>query len=567
MRNLSTSLLATCLLAAAGWPAAPEEPLPAALAVATPISLEVAGRPLPEVLRSLSRQAKLSVSAGKGLADQKVTALFRAMPLAEASRALAAAVDGTWQERRAESSEVRYLLEPSKRRLQRLERFRRAWKAAEQERDRLTLEALRAVLTRPRPQARPDQPDPPSYRLQSYPEPLFPLVRSLGEPVLARVIREASESFPQVNGLGADKSPGLVVPGSTLGPAQREALARFLDQLADERERQSTRTPASASLAERNRLMARRPEAVQLRLWTIRSLSPRGRLELDVFFQLTAPGTGWGLDGTLVSTEGAPLAEPLEELRHLAPGDAAFRHALEDASKVDLTHGPARVDRGLMAIARATGVNLAADHYTKPGRLVLMKRQRTLKELLEDPEKQGKLAHFWIGSTLIVRASNWPFAYDREPPAGVADRWDDEVRRQGLISLDAYVEAARQMDDARIGTFFNHADERGNAIHAEPVRRLAWHRHVLRGYDVLTERQRRHARRPEGLPLATLSAAQKQTWRRALAPYELVIARADLRRVSLRIMPPASPAQPIPLILVQGLPDVPPFELPVQMVQ
>src|SRR5262249_36302527 len=150
--------------------------LPSVLQAPLKVSIEMGGRPLPEVLAEMARTSHLRLAAGDGLADQKVTVRFREMPLAEAAQALAAAVDGEWKSVRLDDGTLEYRIAPSERRRERLARARAARRAAEAERDRRTREALRTLLTGPKPRPNPLTEDAAPLPLDMYPQPLFPIL-------------------------------------------------------------------------------------------------------------------------------------------------------------------------------------------------------------------------------------------------------------------------------------------------------------------------------------------------------------------------------------------------------
>src|SRR4051812_16361255 len=104
-------------LSPAGGSAAPPPPpspsLPAALASRNePVSLEMAGRPLAEVVPAVSRAAGASLSVAPELAAAKVVVRFSNLPLSRALQALAAGVDGVWQERPPPAAAGEYRLVP-----------------------------------------------------------------------------------------------------------------------------------------------------------------------------------------------------------------------------------------------------------------------------------------------------------------------------------------------------------------------------------------------------------------------------------------------------------------------
>ncbi len=551
-----------------GPPSDAKQPtFPPALLARTPVTVEAAGRPLPEVLDKIQKQIGLRLEVAKELTSQNVTVVFQELPLHDAAESLAAAVDGTWHQRRAADGVTAFVLGPSERRATRLRRFRREWQQAEERCVQMVLDEVERRLSAPTPEGTP-------ISLHSYPALLFPVFRSLPRSVLRRVVAEGSDGFQLGNGVGADKAAQLVLPGRALSLAGRQAIRSFLDAVADRLTKDPPRVPMGPGVSpevqdrahqhtqqriDEFRTLAERPEEMVIHLWTLRCPDSHG-LSFDLFFQLSKPGSELAFDGKVAETHGPPLPELLEK-----PVDLLCAGAMEtspvDEATLNAPFGAARSDRALLEIARAAGVNLAADAYTRGEPYTLFVRGQPLSKVLGDWKKPYRGSQFWLGSTLVMRSRDWPYRCGREPPAAIADRWDTSLKRQGVLSFADYLLAATAVRDRQIQGLWNHLDERGTAKHREAAYRLSRHRHVLRGWTRLTAAQKREVASARGLMLGKLTVQQKAAWQRAISPYELLTAGAAGSVLRLRTTPAESAEQAIPNFLLLGLPAMPPVDL------
>jgi hypothetical protein len=559
---LGGMLAAVAAACSKGVPTRADAAVPGPLAARHPVEVEKAGRPVSEVLAALSRQASLKLTAATELAPQKVTVLFRAMPLDEALRSLSAAVDGVWKAHPPpDGGAIEYRLEPSERRKSRLDHYRRQREAAASERDDAALAALMDNLHGRERKPAPDDANAASRMAANLqPTQLYGLVRELPESILRQMISQANEAFPTMTGMLSERSPAVILPATALSSTRRRQLSHFLEALADEAQRRG-----APSRAEACRRIARQPEILRLEFWALR-YDLAGGLAVVAHLRLQAPDGVWRQDCFLTGAVSKPLPDRLEDPRQLAPPDARFTDPTEEM-KLDVGYGPSRMDRGLIEIARAAGVNLAADYYTKPGALDLQTRAHPLGDLLKQAETLHRMAHFWTGKSLIVRARDWPLAFDREPAAAVLDRWDRRKEEQKPLTLDDYVEAATRLTDAQIVTVSNHSDERAQRLHRFEVKPLAQLRHVLRGYAELNGLQRTAIAGPQGMAVASLSKEQSQSWgpvlrRLAVFPPEAV-QRTRIRMIMGRIQPGpvATPDALLPTFVMLGLPGAPLLDL------
>ncbi|MGV3720125.1 MAG: hypothetical protein ACO1SX_04370 [Actinomycetota bacterium] len=522
------------------------------------MDLEAGARPVFEVLRSLSSAAKLPLKAPTELAEEKVTVLFTSMPLPEAARALAAALDAVWVERRhPRTGRKEYHLEPTKRRTERLARYRNARRAAEAARDRQALAVLLLNLSGRAPEPKgPDVLKNPPLFLR--PKPIYPLVRSLPRASLELLVAGANDAFSTVNGGGPDNTPVLTLPGRSLSADQRRLLQSFV--------RDSARESANKGEVGLRRSQDKladlgRPEGFLLDFWSFRFEAPHG-LAMDIFLRLRAPEDRWGQDLQLAKARGHPITEPLEDLRYLAPSRPVFTDPARERSVLSLKYGPARLDQALLELARASKVNLVADYYTKPGDIPVNGSGRSLAGWLGQVEKSHSLAHFWQGPTLVIRSRDWPRATDREPTASVTDHLDARQRKAGALGFDEYLYAANALRDSQLATLFNHADQHGRRLYQRDVPRLTRYRHVLRGFAALTDPQRRLLRSDAGLPVAALTPSQLERWRPALRRFSL-FPPASFNHAGLKISSVPEGSGPLPDFLLLGLPELPEVELAV----
>ncbi len=568
-------LSGTALLAA--HQSAPEgRDLPVALRAKTGIDIEQAARPLPEVLKRISAQTAVPLAATRELHPQNVTVLFRRMPFQDAVRSIASAVDGVWREELERGGKMVYTLHPSERRSRRLRWFRQGWKKTEARCVEMVLSVLDARLNPPPGDQERRDPNAPPPSPRTEPEALYPLFRSLPRSVWRRVIAESYDCSWPGGGVAPDKSAQLVLPGRALGPAGRDALRNFLHSVAQEASANPPRGVSGLNAPSENipdaireqvrqrveqyRTLAQQIDEITLHLWTLQSSEGRS-LALDLFFQLSKRGDGWRFDGKVAETGGPALPEILEKPGDLLVAGAPATSVLEER-KLVLTYGTARSDRALLEIARAAGVNLAADAYTRGQPFPLVARDKPLQSLLADYETLYRGSHCWLGSALVMRSRDWPFRYDREPPAAVLDRWDAALKKPGdHHSCDDYLAAAAGAQDRQIPGIRNHLDEHGESLHRESAYRLGRNRHVLRGWASLNAPQKQAAGGQRGVALASLGAPQQAAWRRALAPYELVLQGADWSALRLRALPPASGDEVIPSFVLLGLPDISPVDL------
>jgi hypothetical protein len=213
------------------------------------------------------------------------------------------------------------------------------------------------------------------------------------------------------------------------------------------------------------------------------------------------------------------------------------------------------MDRAVLELARAAGVNLAADYYTKPGHAQIAGRQ-TLGRLLRDVDSAVNTAHFWTGPTLVVRSKDWAASYDREPVTAVIDRWELRTAAGKALQYPDYSFAATALADLQIGRLSVHADEHGRRLWHQEVDLLSQNRHTLRGLASLTSSQVNRMRAQDGLLVKLLTIPQSRAWRAALRPLALY-PREALSNVRIRLLD----RDPIPSVTVVGLPTVGGLEL------
>jgi hypothetical protein len=218
------------------------------------------------------------------------------------------------------------------------------------------------------------------------------------------------------------------------------------------------------------------------------------------------------------------------------------------------------MDRALLEIARAAEVDLAAEDFTRLDHMSLYCHNRPLGEVLKDTERQLQLAHFWVGSTLVLRARDWPYAVDHEPLAGLIDLWEREEHDHGFLPLGDYLDAATALDDAQIAMLRNHRDERGMLRWPMEAVRLLRNRHMLRGFAALDGERREQMFSAEGLPLLEAAVAQPAAWQRVLLRFAL-FPRSALSAARVRAAPPESPDIGVPTVYLTGIPGMEPVTL------
>ncbi len=536
--------------------------LPPALRGPNPVSLEQPGRPLDEVLRALSRPAGVTLRASGGLEFQKVTILLHRLPLKDAVQALAAGVDGQWEQRRTGTGRLEYVLVPSDRRKARLVRFRQVWQDAEARCVEMLMDNLEQRLAGGRKVADPNSPAP---ELTSYPEPLFPLARLLPREVLRRLVVEGRDAYRVGGQVGADKETQLYVPVAMLGPDAADAVRAF---------RRASIAEARASGIPEDRIRGTEEQERQagqniLKFWTLRS-PQSNRLAFDLFVSVAQPGGAGGYDTCLATTQGPPIPEFAEPEETLLAEGATWESPIEREREVTLPAGLRRSDHGLLEAARAANVSMVADYFTRGLAFELspngMPSTRPLAAVLASYERTYRshpVRHFWLGATLVVRSERWPYALDREPSVKVTDRWEASLATRRKLGLDDYMAAAQLLDGRQIPVLAYHLppdgkaqDAEGHLVYRESARTLGRHRHALRGLAALTAAQRRQAAVDEqGLPFPRLSAQQQSAWKQALKPFELLLGRGSTDQLRLRLLP-AQGEHPIPRLFLVGMPHV-----------
>lgn len=518
--------------------------------------------PVEEVVARLPAPAGESCTTSWELAPRKVILMLQEAPANAGRRLVAAVLDGEWKPVRTGGGGL--LLQPTercRRQLDRARNRRRAMRAAAVAKLRGAIQA-RLDLT-PRPPHPDALPNPPPWLK---PAALHPLFRAIPDATWQAALEGALDPRPREEVPGIDKTPCLIVPGSWLSGAQRASLRDYLEQVGERTVRPGipiggNTTPAFGAMLERQaaayQTAARHPERVRLELWSYSASSGSSgdAVACDLFFSVLGVNPPLLRDGVLAAAllrRPELTLVPREEL--LAPG-AQQSHALERRRFRAAPEFPRRPDLALLSVARAAGISVAADYFTRAGFAPMPARETTLGEWLAELERRVPVVHFWMEDVLVVRSRDWAWRHDWEPEAGVLERLVTRQRAGGQWSLEDYL-AAAALEDEQIRTVRCHTDERGFPLFRTEADRLFQNRHVLRAFAGLTERQRARAARPEGLALRELTRAQWGAWSGLLRPFALLPAGA-WPRVQVRLVEGDDPPVPGMELAVPGLGVVP----------
>jgi hypothetical protein len=518
--------------------------LPASFVGGRPLTVKTGARPLGELVPVLAGQSGLPLDVDKTVKDDKVTVRLKATACELGLRALAAAVDGTWKERRLNGI-VRFVLTESARRKRILSEYRRRRAAAEVRIERRVIERLSENLGGA---DRSSHSDSTSERSPHVENPaVLTLLSELPKEKVEGVIRSPNAGTSSSNGFGHDSTPSLILPGSMLSQSQRRQVGQFLNRLASNID---SKFGGGSSRATSARDIANNSDRLVVSLWSSRS-DVSGTLVQGAFLRLKDSQSDWVQDCMISATATERSLADLNSANQ-DPFEDAHRPTVSDKSTVlKLNEGLARYDRAMLAIADAAGVPLVADYFTKKTAFRLPAPSITLTKVMQMAAKALNVSHRWRGNALVVRSRDWYAAIDCEPAAEVVDRWETASQGSARLSLIDYMIAARDLADRQIATLANHSNYEGLSVFEEEAKSLMRYRHALRGYASLNGSQRLQTRSKTGLPVSNLSAAQRSAWKPALRILGLFPPEA-LAHIRIK----TTPAHPIPRFSVGGIPHI-----------
>lgn len=527
---------------------------------AAELRLESTARPTTEVMARLSPPGEAPRQVEAALSSRKLCVAASDPSRPEVAAAVAKALDGEW--RPGEKGALR-LVATTRGRTQ-LQRSRALQQVARAAQAAALRESLQKRLS---PGARDNSPeaikDPPAWMR---PTGLWPILSAIPDSGWSVIVSAVPMARSPEEPAGINKDASLVIPGAWLAGDSREALSRFLMELAAESVPPPQRLPdryhqrVVASVRQRAdgyRLAAQHPELVRMEVFG--NAHPFARMPgaAHVFLDLSLLSARLPVsrDCTLALAQVPGSAPRLEAVENLFPGGFRAEHSLADRPLRGGGEFPKRLDQALIQAARLTGVSVAADYFTRGMPIPPPARDGTLGGWLKVLEERLPLAHAWVGDVLVIRSRDWAWRHDWEPPAALVDRLEARAEASQLFTLEDHLAAARCPDE-QIRTLRFHTSTRGIPAFRQDAERTYAGRHVLRAYGGLTETQRAVARRPAGLSLARLSRPQLVAWEGLLQRFAL-LPRGAWPRIAVRLSPSDDPPIPGVELSVPGLGVVP----------